>query len=115
MVNALDVINERVVRDGRVAILVSHGYGAGWYTWHHKEELLYDPVIVDWVERKVDNLEELVEAYIQGKYPEDDQPYLGGVGGLAIYWVKVGEQFRIDEYDGAESMVLESEAEWLTA
>ncbi|NDB83503.1 MAG: hypothetical protein EB127_12365 [Alphaproteobacteria bacterium] len=115
MVNSLDVINERVVRNGHVAVLVSHGYGAGWYTWHHKEELLYDPVIVDMVERKVDNLEDAVEAYIHSKYPDDDQPYVGGVDGLAIYWVPVGERFRIDEYDGAESLVLESQEVWLTA
>jgi hypothetical protein len=43
---------DKVIRDGKVAVLYSPGYGAGWYSWHDNEELLYDPVIVDMVESK---------------------------------------------------------------
>ena len=42
----------KLIRDGQVAVLVSPGYGAGWYTWHHIEELVYDPCVVAWVENK---------------------------------------------------------------
>ena len=37
---------EKVIRDGKVAVLYSPGYGAGWFSWHGIEELLYDPVVV---------------------------------------------------------------------
>ena len=28
---------DKVVRDGLVAVLVSPGHGAGWYTWAHRD------------------------------------------------------------------------------
>jgi hypothetical protein len=39
----------KLVRDGKVAVLYSTGYGAGWYSWHGIEELLYDSVVVEMV------------------------------------------------------------------
>jgi hypothetical protein len=41
---------QKMLRDGQVAVLVSPGFGAGWYTWHSIEELVYDPSIVEWLE-----------------------------------------------------------------
>ena len=52
MLHLLDVVAERVVRDGRVAVLVSPGFGAGWSTWADRElreRLLFDPEVVAWV------------------------------------------------------------------
>jgi hypothetical protein len=46
------------------------------------------------------------------KYPE---VYCGGLEDLVITWVPVGERFRIEEYDGSESLVLESNQRWMTA
>lgn len=111
MAHALDIIGERVVRDGCVAVLVSHGFGAGWYSWHHIEALVYDPVVVEMVLE--DRIHE-IESYVHGKYP-DDKPYCGGTEGLRVHWVSLGQRFRIDEYDGSESLKLESEEEWLVA
>jgi hypothetical protein len=34
---------QKLIRDDKVAVLVSPGFGAGWYTWHWVEELIYDP------------------------------------------------------------------------
>jgi len=34
---------------------------------------------------------------------------------LIIYWIDQGEQFRVDEYDGSESLVFSSEEKWMTA
>ena len=42
---------EKVIRDGKVAVLYSPGYGAGWYSWHDIEDLLYDPAVVEMVEK----------------------------------------------------------------
>jgi hypothetical protein len=46
------------------------------------------------------------------KYPD---AYCGGLEDLEINWVSVGERFRIEEYDGAENLVLESDEHWMTA
>ena len=100
---------QKVIRDNKVAVLVSPGFGAGWYTWHSIEELIYDPSIVDWVETQELNK---IEAYVTLKYPE---AYCGGLEDLEVNWVPIGARFRIDEYDGAESLLLESDQRWMTA
>ena len=41
---------DRVIRDGRVAVIFSPGYGSGWYTSHDIEALIFDPSIVAWIE-----------------------------------------------------------------
>ena len=100
---------EKLIRDEKVAVLVSPGFGAGWYSWHSVEELLYDPSIVEWLEQ--DNMPK-IEAYLALKYKDE---YFGGLEDLVVMWVPVGARFRIEEYDGAESLVLESEERWITA
>lgn len=113
MTNALDVINEKVVRDGKVAVLVSPGFGAGWYTWNESHpELIFDPVVVDMVLNEVEYYE--IQSYIDEKYGEDEV-YTGGASDLIVVWVPVGARFRIEEYDGSESLKLESKEQWLTA
>jgi len=99
----------KLIRDGKVAVLVSPGYGAGWYTWHGNEELLYDPSIVEWIEQGDLNK---INTYLELKYPNDTSL---GLSDLEVNWVPVGAQFRIDEYDGAESLVLATNERWLTA
>ena len=112
MINSFDIIKGRVVRAGFVAVLYSPGYGAGWYSWHRKEELLFDPNIVHMV---LEDRHDDIEDYVLGLYPNDVEPYMGGADDLTVEWVPLGEKFRIDEYDGAESVVLASREDWLTA
>jgi hypothetical protein len=100
---------QKLIKDGRVAVLVSPGYGAGWYSWHFIEELIYDPSIVQWLEA---GETDKILAYMELKYPE---AFTGGLDDLTIHWIPVGARFRIDEYDGSESLVLESEERWMTA
>ena len=99
----------KLIRDGKVAVLVSPGYGAGWYSWHGNEELLYDPSIVEWIEQG--DLDK-INTYLELKYPNDTSL---GLSDLEVNWVPAGARFRIDEYDGAESLVLETNEHWLTA
>lgn len=101
----------KLVRDGKVAVLLSAGFGAGWYTWHHIPELLYDPDVVKMIE--LDWPTDRIVAHCEKFYGEGY--YYGGVDGLGITWVPEGTRFRIDEYDGAESIILETEDEWFTA
>jgi hypothetical protein len=46
------------------------------------------------------------------KYPE---VFKGGMMDLEIQWIPVGTEFRINEYDGAESVELKDEVGWFTA
>lgn len=110
--HSLEIISGRAYNEnGEVGVLISHGYGAGWYTWHYNEDLLFDPVVVRMVlEHK--SGQEILE-YCQGRYGDDD--YYGDLEGLEVYWLKPGTEFRIDEYDGAESLVLASDQTWMKA
>lgn len=103
---------EKVVRDGMVAVLVSRGWGAGWYSWNQGvTECLFDPVIVDMVEKEAAPYD--IEQYAEQKYGDDF--YGGGADGLYIHWVPEGDEFIIDEYDGAESLHLKSTIKWIEA
>ena len=104
---------EKLVRDGKVAVLISEGYGGGWSTWGSQyPELLFDATVVLAVERERPFTS--VEEYIRGKYPDafilsytyDD---------LVIEWLEEGTEFIVEEYDGYETIRLKYETEWVTA
>ena len=102
----------KVVRDGMVAVLYSPGYGAGWSTWASpeiREQILFDPVLVDLVEHE--RWEE-ARAYVALKYPDF---YAGGLEDLHIDWIPVGIQFIVYEYDGNESIEKRDNIDWYTA
>jgi hypothetical protein len=100
---------DKVIRDGKVAVLYSPGYGSGWYSYHKVRELLYHPHIVELVEqgRREDITEDLVKGLGFANV------YCGGAEDLRIEWIPEGVQFKISEYDGFESFLFEEE--WLTA
>lgn len=91
---------KKVVRDGKVAVLVSPGFGAGWYSWNEDiPQVLFSPEIVELVERKADASEiiEKAEELFGDKYWR-------GARGLTIEWIPEGTRFEIYEYDGSESL-----------
>jgi len=96
-------------KDGRTAVLVSPGFGAGFSTWNSPE------MAVDF---------DLVEAFLSGdmnrfeyivveKYGEN--MYLGGMDNLEVQWVDEGKKFRIEEYDGNESVEVFDKEVWFIA
>lgn len=94
---------EKVIRDGKVAVLVSPGYGSGWSSWAHegKEEIAcFHPKFVAWVEGgKKESIKEIAKQVFG-----EEHFCILGADNLEIEWVPVGTRFRIDEYDGAESL-----------
>lgn len=113
MTSTTEILAEKVVKDGKVAVLVSPGYGAGWYTWNEGHpELLFLPRVVELVLAGAGYYD--IEDCIRSQYGEDEI-YTGGASDLVVKWVPVGSRFRISEYDGAEALVLESEEQWITA
>lgn len=97
---------EKVVKDGKVAVIVSPGFGAGWYSWNTDfPELLFHPKIVELV---LENRhEEITEELIHNVLGISEEIYVGfyGVSALKVVWVPEGTAFRIDEYDGAEGLI----------
>jgi hypothetical protein len=100
----------KVIRDGKVAVLVSPGFGAGWSTWNSDSELLFDPTIVEMIEDGTNS--ETITQYCEAKYPDG---YYGGAGDLKVQWLPVGTAFRIHEYDGSESVEIRDDINWITA
>jgi hypothetical protein len=93
---------EKVIKDGKVAVLYSPGFGAGWYTWNNNHpELLFHPKIVEMVEQE--KTKEIDEDWIKNNLGLENV-YCGGASSLKIKWLFKGTHFDIDEYDGAESI-----------
>lgn len=94
-----------------VAVLVSGGFGAGWSTQSMPEEALFDPIIVDFVEANKTNSTEFRE-YMEQEY---EGIFSGGANGLYVCWVPEGKEFRIEEYDGNETLIINSVDYWIKA
>lgn len=120
---------DKVIRDGKVAVLYSPGYGAGWYTWNSEcPECLFDPELVALVEQKNamvtkmcrgggvhrDKYEAIVNeiaALAQRKWGSGQGKHFCtlGVEDLTIVWVPKSTPIRVCEYDGAESIEIVGE------
>ena len=100
----------KLSENGKVAVLYSPEFGAGWYTWNQEHpEILFDPAMVKLVEKG--QYDELA-TYVELKYPGI---YTGGLKNLKVEWIKEGSQFRVVEYDGSESIEVNDEIDWLIA
>ena len=101
---------DKLSKDGKVAVLYSPGFGAGWYTWNtDAPEILFDPAIVKFVEKE--KWDELA-TYVALKYPDI---YTGGMKDLKVAWIPKGTLFRVDDYDGNESIELKENDNWFVA
>ncbi len=102
-------MTEKVIRDGKVAVLISRGFGAGWSSWNLEfPDILFDPEIVAAVEaHDLGKVMTIAEA----KYPH---AYLGGADGLCVEWIQQGTAFEVHEYDGAESIQY-ADRDWIIA
>jgi hypothetical protein len=89
---------DKLIKDGKVAVLVSRGFGAGWSSWGAFNP--FDPVIAKALLDGASSSE--VVALSEQLYPEE---YHGGAADLHIEWLDQGTAFYIDEYDGSEDIV----------
>lgn len=106
------------MRDGKVAVLYSPGFGAGWSTWADDKEaqlLLFDPHIAEILEEYPENCEERHDRINQIFALKGYESYPGGQEQLTICWLEPGTVFRVHEYDGSESIVLQQDDDWQVA
>ena len=100
---------EKVIRNGKVGVLFSPGFGAGFLTWGAPIEAIFNPTLIGLVENeKWQEAIDFVEETWEGVYS-------GGVQDLQVVWVPEGTKFQITEYDGSESIELLDEIDWITA
>jgi len=94
---------EKVIRDGKVAVLISPGFGAGWSTWNrgHNDILLFHPKLVEMVEQGKQG--QINDEWMKENFNLDDV-YCGGAEDLEIVWLDEGSAFTVEEYDGSESI-----------
>jgi len=100
----------KLSENGKVAVLYSPGFGAGWYSWNQEyPEILFDPAMVKLVEKG--QYDELA-TYVELKYPGI---FTGGLHDLQVEWLDEGQKFRVVEYDGAESIEVCEDIDWMIA
>lgn len=104
---------DKVIRDGKVAVIYSPGYGGGWYYDHGIKELVFHPKLVELIEQ---NRHKEITDKLIAEILNRDEIHLGcNTYQLEIEWVDEGAVFRIHEYDGYETVVLQENHNWLTA
>ena len=101
----------KIERDGKVAVLYSPGFGAGWSTWNSevRESICMNAEIVQPV------LDGDLEKAKQAALRLHPDIYVGNRIELQVAWVPKGEQFEITEYDGSESINVIGEVQYMIA
>ena len=102
----------KLVRDGKVAVVYSPGFVGGWGTWNPasvRAQLCMDAELAEAV--LAGELDK-AEARALELYPD---VYLGGSSELTVVWIPVGARFLVMEYDGSESIRMMSDDYFLTA
>lgn len=110
-------MNLKVIKDDKVAVLYSPGYGAGWYTWNTEyPQIVFDPTLVKMVEenRQMEITDEFVLNLLKTQYNVDTTYfYAGGAKDLTVCYLPLNKRFIIEEYDGSEGITMEEEINWL--
>lgn len=91
---------DKLVRDGKVAVIYSPGYGAGWSTWADNEnavKMVFCPRLAKAI---VDKTEDPL-LVAEEEFPTE---YTGGIEEAVVEWLEQGTLFEIQEYDGSESL-----------
>lgn len=104
---------EKLIRNGKVAVLISPGHGAGWSSWTlngNEQFMLFDKTLALMAERGATETE--VRTYLESIDIDD---FSGGWEDIIIVWLEEGETFIIEEYDGHENLQILSDQKYFTA
>jgi len=90
----------KIIRNGKVAVAISPGFGSGWTTWND-EISPFEPKIISMIEegRKSEITQEWCKQHLG-----ISDVYCSGVDDIKVVWVPIGISFSINEYDGSESL-----------
>ena len=90
----------KLIKDGQVAVAVSYGFGGGWSTWNDvaPDDSRFTTLFVEDRHAEAAELAEKLDLGCNlGAYQ------------VEIEWLDVGTEYMIEEYDGAESLVLKED------
>lgn len=93
-------------------VLISRGYGAGWSTWNDPR-MAFDERLIRAFECGITQ-EDMKKLCVECGYVDVNggPPYMGGFKGLVVVDIPTAEHFRINEYDGAESIEYFDKDDW---
>lgn len=95
---------DRVIKDGKVAVIISPGFGAGFHTWNDIPNLCFCPYVVNHILNGTKDDIDVDEIKKYYGLPEDDWISTIGLEKAEIQWLPQGTHFTIDEYDGSETI-----------
>ena len=128
----MNKVERYINEDGKVGVLISGGFGAGWSTWadnKDREFLLFDRGLVKLaLEREAacesrKHLQRSIAVIFDKSY-NDVAEYLhanncdsftGGWAGVYVKWMDQGTEFVVEEYDGSESLRYRDNEDWMSA
>ena len=126
-------VERYINEDGKVGVLISGGYGAGWSTWadsKDREFFLFDRGLVklalekeaSWISQDNPVIEmnnEELENHLKEAAKFDPfngiDSYTGGWAGVYVKWMDQGTEFIVEEYDGSESLRYRDNEDWMSA
>lgn len=121
----LEMTDKKVTKayreDGCVGVLYAPGYGAGWSTWNYDHpDIMFDASIVHMVEEmnkceSDEAREEMLHSILNYCAKEYEGGYFGGADDLVVCWMPKGTLFKINEYDGSESIEYKENDYWSEA
>ncbi len=100
----MSTIDRYIRDDGKVGVLLSPGYGAGWSTWdrQNSEFLCLDKQLITMIlEEDYTGAAKRVQDVTKSETVEEDD-----LRCLVVDYVPQGVLFRINEYDGHETVEL---------
>jgi hypothetical protein len=92
--------------ENQVAILYSSGYGAGWASWNceHTLQIATDSRIIQYRFFGKNYSKMNFEKFMTQIIGFEIAPYDGGFKSTQVEFIPEGTMFRINEYDGSESI-----------
>lgn len=109
-------ITDKYIKDGKVGVLYSPGYGVGWSTWANDDQaefLCMDKTLVEMA--LAGESEGRVEDYLASKDLPEAFMLVLGWRQIVVEWVEAGMLFRVDEYEGNESLGFKHNIDFMSA
>jgi len=101
---------QKVIKDGKVAIVHSADYGTALYSnFPDRQELLFSRALVALIESK--GVDALTPAFVQSEFGIDvsSKAWGGSAYKLQVTYLPVGTKFHIVNEDGKETIITESD------
>lgn len=97
---------EKYIKDGKVGVLVSSGYGAGWSTWNDINWALDKRVVEKFISDDANMNEKDWDEFMKTIGMEG---YCGGCYDLELIMVDKGSIIKISEFNGSEELQINTE------